>query len=358
MAATQERYLVPGLDGAPNAHYNYRGPGPFGDGIERYLSAVIQQRLGSNWNARLAYASVWDTNGSLTNKTAAPVTTTNGSIAYTYNDGTSTTQSVQLDVTSTWNIAGAELKFLAGAAGRFRNRQRSLGQFQPFSYTGWTLGNPATWPVPWPPLTPALSTFTAPTSNSGGESRDGALYTSDMLNLFQKRLHLLGGARVQRVRRRKATNNIAPVSSQGFGENDVTYEAGALYQLTKAIGVYANWSESFLPSKVLRTPEAHRSGHRPARDRLHQRRLRRHSDRGPGPRSGIQDRPSRRTARFHRLLLRLEALEHRPDEDQHRLRRARPSILYDVPGRRGVVAGRQFGLVGTTLQGYGPAGRL
>jgi iron complex outermembrane receptor protein len=251
---SQVKYLVWGQNGVYGPSYNYRGPGTYGDGLERFFTAVLQQRLGTNWNFRLAFASLWDTSASLYNKTGAPVTTANSNIAYTYNSGSSQTQSVQLDVTSTYNIGGAELKFLAGTAGNTGVNSAIAGN-STFSYTGWTFLNPSTWPVPWPPLTPPLSTFTATSSNSGSVSHDGAIYTSDSLALFQKRLHLLAGARAQRVTA-TATNYIPPRTVGGFGENDITYQGGALFQLFKNLGVYANWSQSFLPqSKVLRTPK-------------------------------------------------------------------------------------------------------
>ena len=250
----QVQYLVPGTASAPDPSYNYRGPGTYGDGIERYLSAVIHQRWGENWNTRLAYASIWDTTGSITNKTGAPVLTVNGNIAYTSKAGTSTTQSIQYDVTNTWKIFGAELKFLAGAAADIGVTSSIAGN-STFSYTKWTLLSPSTWPVPWPPLSPALSTYTALSSDSGGVSHDGAVYTSDTVSMFQNRLHLLGGAREQRIVS-TATNLVPPVSSQGYAENDATYQLGALFQATKTVGVYFDWSESFQPQNaVLRNPK-------------------------------------------------------------------------------------------------------
>lgn len=250
---TQEQYITWGTDGTYGPWYNYRGPGTYGDGLERYLTAILQQHFGG-WYGRLAYASLWDSTGSMYDKTGAPITTANASIAYTYNAGTSTTQSVQYDLTRTWKFAWVDWTFLAGLAGDTGVTWAESGNSTQ-SITKWTYLNPATWPVPWPPIAPPLSSFTTLNSDAGSVFHDGAIYTSDQFALLDNRLHILAGARYQRLVS-TARNYTPPVSSQGFSENDTTYELGGLYQLTPVVGAYANWSQSFLPqNEILLNPK-------------------------------------------------------------------------------------------------------
>lgn len=251
---TQEEYLLPGQDGAPGPTYNYRGPGTYGNGLERYFMAELSQSYGGNWNARLAFATIWDTAGRMTNKIAAQLPTANANAAYTYTDTTTTVQSLQYDLTNTWNFAGVEWKFLAGASADTAVSSAVTAN-STFSYTKINVLVPSTWPQPWPPVSPAPSTFTGVTANGGSVSKDAAVYTSQMVSLLQERLHLLAGARYQRAEA-TAFNYLPPGSKQGYSEDATIYELGALYQLLRPLGVYYSWSQSFLPqNEVLLSPK-------------------------------------------------------------------------------------------------------
>ena len=70
-----------------------------------------------------------------------------------------------------------------------------------------------------------------------------------MVDLFDKRLHLLAGARLQRVT--AAAYNYLSKSVAEFSENATSYQGGALYDITKNLGVYASWSQSFNPQNLL-----------------------------------------------------------------------------------------------------------
>ncbi|HVU34684.1 MAG TPA: TonB-dependent receptor [Opitutaceae bacterium] len=241
------QWLLPG-DGAPPASFNYRGPGDYGDGLERYFNAELRQRWVGNWNTRLAFSNIWDNTGSITRNGGTLIPTPSATFTDTYKHGTNTTQGLQGDATNTWNIRGVEWKFLAGVSAS-RGSSMFLSGTSPQTLTKINILNPATFPQPWPPPAPPLSTFTKPTANSHGTFEDSAIYTTNTVALFQKRLHLLGGARAQKV---KATAyNYLSKTVGHFALNGTSYQGGALYQLTRDVGVYASWSESFNPQNVL-----------------------------------------------------------------------------------------------------------
>ena len=155
---TYRQYLLPG-EGAPGPNYNYRGKGDYGDGLERYLNAELRQRLGERWNVRLAFSNIWDSTGSISGNGTALLPLTTQSITYTYKHGTTTTQGLQGDVTNSWNVLGAEVKFLAGVSGD-RGSSAFASATSPMVYS-FKLNPvdpntfPAGWPLPAPPPRPS-----------------------------------------------------------------------------------------------------------------------------------------------------------------------------------------------------------
>lgn len=245
------QYLLPG-EGGPAANFNYRGPGDYGDGSERYLNAELHQKLGKGWNARLAFSNVWDNTGSISRNNQALLGT--NTATDTYKHGTTTLEGLQGDITNDWTFSSnLDLKFLAGFTAT-RGHSDFASATSPTLTPKFNPLVPSTWPTPWPYPAPPTSSFTATTASSRGRYQDGAIYTTNLLDLFQKRLHLLAGARGQRSTA-TAVNYLSKTNA-GFSLNAMTYQTGALFDITKNLGIYYSWSQSFNPqNQLLRDPK-------------------------------------------------------------------------------------------------------
>jgi len=242
-------FVVPGY-GAPGPDFNYRGHGDYGDGIERYLYAEVLQRAGT-WNLRAAFGALWDGSSRITRKGPAPITTTNGSLTDTWGASTSESQTLQVDATRMWQFRGLTWKFLAGANAVHGRTSQGSAQSS-VTYGKWNPLVPSTWPQPWAPPAPDLSTFTKAMSRSGSTFKDAAVYTTNMFGLFENRLHFLEGMRYQRVNA-TVTNTLPNPNNQDFRLSQTSYQSGVVYDVTKHISAYFGWSESFNPqNRILR----------------------------------------------------------------------------------------------------------
>ena len=110
----------------------------------------------------------------------------------------------------------------------------------------WDLSNPATWDRTVPPLAAArVSAY------GGGKFWEDKFYLVDALALFDERLMFLGGLNYSKIKN-VSLNHLA--NSRVRIERDrTTPQAGAVFRVTKALGVYVNYSESFRQITSLRT---------------------------------------------------------------------------------------------------------
>ncbi|MSU47914.1 MAG: TonB-dependent receptor [Opitutus sp.] len=227
--------------------FNYRGPGNYGMGRQFYFGAEIRHQLTQNWNLRLAYAGLRDNQGRISRNGGGDITALNSVMRDTYADSTSHTDSAQLDATTRRKFALGEWRLLLGASG-------SQGTLDSARYDStvtflFTISRPTTWPQPWPRPTPALNTFTAPLNLDSAKFNSAAGYLTNQVSLFDERLHLLGGARRERATAtaRDGINRsaISVTTEQTIGQ------IGGLLRVTKTVGVYAGFSQSFLPQNLL-----------------------------------------------------------------------------------------------------------
>ena len=110
----------------------------------------------------------------------------------------------------------------------------------------WDLANPATWDRTVPPLS-ALRI----TGVSGGRFWEDKFYLVDALALFDERLMFLGGLNYSKIQ--SLSLNYVANSRLRIERDRTTPQAGAVIRVSKALGVYANYSESFRQITSLRT---------------------------------------------------------------------------------------------------------
>jgi iron complex outermembrane receptor protein len=80
----------------------------------------------------------------------------------------------------------------------------------------------------------------APISKGDDRETTGyAVYLTDQIAMMNERLRLLGGVRYERF----YTDNF--ITGAEGDENDITFQAGAMYQLLPWLSLFANYSESF-----------------------------------------------------------------------------------------------------------------
>ncbi len=112
----------------------------------------------------------------------------------------------------------------------------------------WDLANPATWDRTVPPLSAArISAY------SGGKFWEDKFYLVDALALFDERLMFLGGLNYSKIQ--NLSLNYLANTRLRIERDRTTPQAGAVFRVTKALGVYANYSESFRQITTLRTNE-------------------------------------------------------------------------------------------------------
>lgn len=102
----------------------------------------------------------------------------------------------------------------------------------------WDLANPATWDR----TVPALSALRV-TSYSGTKSWENKFYLVDALALFDERFMFLGGLNESNVQG-LALNYLANTRLR-ITRPRTTPQAGAVFRVTPALGLYANYSESY-----------------------------------------------------------------------------------------------------------------
>ena len=110
----------------------------------------------------------------------------------------------------------------------------------------WDLANPATWDRSVPPL--AANRITG---YSGARFWDDKFYLVDALALFDERLMFLGGLNYSKIQ--SLTLNYAANTRLRVERDRTTPQAGGVFRVTKALGLYANYSESFRQITSLRT---------------------------------------------------------------------------------------------------------
>ena len=110
----------------------------------------------------------------------------------------------------------------------------------------WDLAKPATWDRTVPALAAArVSAY------SGGKFWEDKFYLVDALALFDERLMFLGGLNYSKIE--NLSLNYVANTRVRIERDRTTPQAGAVFRVTKAIGLYANYSESFRQITTLRT---------------------------------------------------------------------------------------------------------
>ena len=110
----------------------------------------------------------------------------------------------------------------------------------------WDLANPATWDRTVPRLADARVN-----AYSGGRFWEDKFYLVDALALFDERLMVLAGlnySKVQNVSRNYLANTRLRIE-----RDRTTPQGGAVFRVTKSLGLYVNYSESFRQITSLRT---------------------------------------------------------------------------------------------------------
>lgn len=125
------------------------------------------------------------------------------------------------------------------------NRASAAGSGAP-TPPNWDLARPATWDRTVPPLSAARRT-----ANSGNRSWEHKVYLVDALALFDERLMLLAG--INRTTIESITVNYLNNVRTRIERSHNSPQAGAVWRLTPALGVYLNYSESFRQITSLRT---------------------------------------------------------------------------------------------------------
>lgn len=110
----------------------------------------------------------------------------------------------------------------------------------------WDLANPATWDRTVPALSAARVT-----AYSGGKFWEDKFYLVDALALFDERLMFLGGLNYSKIN--SLSLNYLANTRVRINRDRTTPQSGAVFRLTKALGFYANYSESFRQITTLRT---------------------------------------------------------------------------------------------------------
>lgn len=110
----------------------------------------------------------------------------------------------------------------------------------------WDLALPATWDRTVPPLDANRIT-----GYSGARFWDDKFYLVDALALFNERLMFLGGLNYSKIQ--SLTLNYAANTRLRIERDRTTPQAGGVFRVTKALGLYANYSESFRQITSLRT---------------------------------------------------------------------------------------------------------
>jgi iron complex outermembrane receptor protein len=110
----------------------------------------------------------------------------------------------------------------------------------------WDLASPATWDRTVPALKDARVT-----AYSGTKFWEDKFYLVDALALFDERLMFLAGLNYSKIN--NLSLNYLANTRVRINRDRTTPQSGAVFRVTKALGVYANYSESFRQITTLRT---------------------------------------------------------------------------------------------------------
>lgn len=110
----------------------------------------------------------------------------------------------------------------------------------------WDLANPATWDRTVPRLADARVT-----AYTGTRFCEDKFYVVDALALFEERLMVLAGLNYSKVQ--NLSSNYVANTRLRVERDRTTPQAGAVFRVTKALGFYANYAESFRQIATLRT---------------------------------------------------------------------------------------------------------
>ncbi len=124
------------------------------------------------------------------------------------------------------------------------NRNSAVGSGAP-TPPNWDLARPSTWDRTVPPLSAARTT-----ANSGNRTWEHKVYLVDALALFDERLMLLAG--LNRTTVESITNNYLTGARTPIKRAHNSPQAGAVWRVTSALGLYINYSESFRQITSLR----------------------------------------------------------------------------------------------------------
>jgi outer membrane receptor for ferric coprogen and ferric-rhodotorulic acid len=203
-------------------------------------AAELTHRFDNGWSATAKFFHRESDNDSHIGRPAATVSSATETLTYTtyQTDDTHKRDALDLYVTGPFRLFGQEHRFLLGY-NNDRARARNKYVYGPY---------PANIPVGRPDLVPD---FDAPayTNDSENDARQSGYYGQLRLRLADP-LTVIAGARVSDYRYRSRT--LLPAATSWVKRTDevddeVTPYAGAVFDVSKEISLYASYSDLFIP---------------------------------------------------------------------------------------------------------------
>lgn len=260
-------------DGIPTVPYprlpwdfSYAGAGDFQDFISDAFSAEFTTRIGERLNLRATYLDAyWDMEWRATGQGGTGLLP-QPFIDHYYPPGAGLTsahamyrrnrwehqwggeRTAQIDALSRFEIGGVQLTALAGYKRNFDTRLRGVQKNNPnvagspFYLKPWDLRNPLTWDRAVPFGLESLVLAANARSSSDGSSLFGVITATAL----DERLRLLGGYARHELHNDPTYNFVAGTMTSATHRAADVPQAGALLELTKGLGAFISYSESFL----------------------------------------------------------------------------------------------------------------
>lgn len=243
---------VPGL---PD-DWNSMADTDFRDSRDVSLATTLDVKAGEHWDVRLGFAHDKNTvdqtfsgNLGMTNNTYFQ------GRRWRWGVYENTTDIIEGQLTGKYELGPVTLRLLGGAQYNPYEFYQAFGQMANSSTPSYSPASPLPpWdlrvPATWNRTIPASFTRTAATANATRaltRSKDTAFYAGVTAGFFQDRLTALAGLR--RTSTSSQTNNLLTnVVGPEFVTKRNTPQIGAMFKLTRAVSVFASYSESFVPN--------------------------------------------------------------------------------------------------------------
>jgi iron complex outermembrane receptor protein len=238
LPASQQIYRLLPAD-APS-DLNFRSPDDHRTSYNEFANLELRQRIGENFNLRVS-GRWYDQTLGLRNRAGASLWAP-GIRTYP-NDDRRTTQegtNLQADLVGNWTFSAAKLTLLTGVEssdgeGTSRwNRSTDRTPIDFFDRSTWINAR-----------SPALSTYTLRFADDESNSKSQAAYASLLASAWDERLTILAGTRYTDSEG-STLNKISGATARQTTTAD-TYQIGALGKITKNVGLFASYSQSFVP---------------------------------------------------------------------------------------------------------------